>query len=105
MRAIEMNSDSCLVCGGNFRQSKISGLLTCQGCTFTTSDQTLSEEQLKQLYTVNYFAGDEYRDYVADRLVLERQFRMRLRRVLQFVPEAHKKNLFEIGCAHGFFLA
>jgi 2-polyprenyl-3-methyl-5-hydroxy-6-metoxy-1,4-benzoquinol methylase len=105
MRTIEMNSDSCLVCGGNFRPSKISGLLTCQGCRFTTSDLSISEEQLRQLYTANYFAGDEYRDYVADRPVLERQFRLRLRRFLKFVPEAQKKNLFEIGCAHGFFLA
>jgi SAM-dependent methyltransferase len=105
MRAIEMNTESCLVCGGNFRRSKISGLLTCRGCKFTTSDLTISEEQLRQLYTANYFAGDEYRDYVADRPVLERQFRLRLRRFLKFVPEANKKNLFEIGCAHGFFLA
>jgi 2-polyprenyl-3-methyl-5-hydroxy-6-metoxy-1,4-benzoquinol methylase len=100
-----MNSDNCLVCGGHFRQSKISGLLTCQDCKFTTADLTISEEQLRQLYTNNYFAGDEYRDYVADRPVLERQFRLRLRRFLKFVPEALKKNLFEIGCAHGFFLA
>jgi 2-polyprenyl-3-methyl-5-hydroxy-6-metoxy-1,4-benzoquinol methylase len=105
MRAIELNSDNCLVCGGNFRRSKISGLLTCQGCKFTTSDLSISEEQLRQLYTANYFAGEEYRDYVADRPVLDRQFRLRLRRFLEFVPEAHKKNLFEIGCAYGFFLA
>jgi len=105
LRAIETNLDSCLVCGGNFRQSKISGLLTCQGCKFTTADLTISEEQLRQLYTANYFAGEEYRDYVADRPVLERQFRLRLRRFLKFVPEADKKSLFEIGCAHGFFLA
>jgi 2-polyprenyl-3-methyl-5-hydroxy-6-metoxy-1,4-benzoquinol methylase len=102
---VQMNSDSCLVCGGNFRQSKIAGLLTCQDCQFTTADVTISAEQLRQLYTANYFAGDEYRDYVADRPVLERQFRMRLRGFLKFVPEAHKKNLLEIGCAYGFFLA
>jgi 2-polyprenyl-3-methyl-5-hydroxy-6-metoxy-1,4-benzoquinol methylase len=102
---VEMNSDSCLVCGGNFCASKVSGLLTCKDCKFTTADLTISEEELKQLYTANYFAGDEYRDYIADRPVLEKQFRLRLRRLLKFVPEADKKNLFEIGCAHGFFLA
>jgi len=100
-----MNRDNCLVCGGSFRQSKISGLLTCQACKFTTADLTISEEEMRQLYTANYFAGDEYRDYIADRPVLERQFRLRLRRLLKFLPEAHKKNLLEIGCAHGFFLA
>jgi 2-polyprenyl-3-methyl-5-hydroxy-6-metoxy-1,4-benzoquinol methylase len=100
-----MNTDNCLVCGGNFRRSRISGLLTCQGCKFTTADLTISEEELRQLYTANYFVGDEYRDYIADRPVLERQFRLRLRRFLKFVPKAHQKNLLEIGCAHGFFLA
>jgi 2-polyprenyl-3-methyl-5-hydroxy-6-metoxy-1,4-benzoquinol methylase len=59
---------------------------------------------LRQLYAASYFAGDEYRDYVADRPVIEKQFRLRLRRFLRFVPDAHQKNLFEIGCAYGFFL-
>jgi SAM-dependent methyltransferase len=80
------------------------GLLRCEECKFTTANLTLSEEQLRQLYTAGYFAGNEYRDYVADRSVIEKQFRRRLRRLLQFVTDASTKNLFEIGCAHGFFL-
>src|ERR1700693_722426 len=95
---------NCLVCGGKFRPSRIRGLLTCEECKFTTANLTLSEEQLRQLYTGSYFAGNEYRDYVADRSVVEKQFRVRLRRLLQFVTGAPSKNLFEIGCAHGFFL-
>jgi SAM-dependent methyltransferase len=79
-------------------------LLTCAECKFTTANLTLSEEQLRQLYTADYFAGNEYRDYVADRAVIEKQFRLRLKRLLRFVPEASAKSLFEIGCAHGFFL-
>jgi 2-polyprenyl-3-methyl-5-hydroxy-6-metoxy-1,4-benzoquinol methylase len=79
-------------------------LLTCAECKFTTANLTLSEEQLRQLYTADYFAGNEYRDYVADRAVIEKQFRRRLKRLLRFVPEAPAKSLFEIGCAHGFFL-
>jgi len=79
-------------------------LLTCEECKFTTANLTLSEEQLRQLYTAAYFNGNEYRDYVADRSVIEKQFRLRLRRLLQFVPDSREKNLFEIGCAHGFFL-
>ena len=94
----------CLVCGGKFRPSRIAGLLTCEECKFTTATLTLSEEQLRQLYTAGYFTGNEYRDYVADRSVIEKQFRLRLRRLLRFVPDARGKNLFEIGCAHGFFL-
>jgi len=80
-------------------------LLRCEACSFTTADLALSEEQLRRLYTERYFAGDEYRDYVADRPVIEKQFRLRLRRLLKFVPAERRRNLFEIGCAHGFFLA
>jgi len=78
--------------------------MTCEECTFTTANLALSEEQSRQLYTAEYFAGNEYRDYVADRSVIKKQFRLRLRRLLQFVTDARSKNLFEIGCAHGFFL-
>jgi SAM-dependent methyltransferase len=94
----------CLVCGGNYGPSRIPGLLRCQECAFTTADLNLSEAQLRQLYTAGYFAGNEYRDYVADRPVIEKQFRFRLQRLLRLVPNAPDKNLFEIGCAHGFFL-
>ena len=94
----------CLVCGGKLRPSRIPGLLRCEECKFTTANLTLSEEQLRQLYTAGYFAGNEYRDYVADRSVIEKQFRLRLRRLLPFVTDARTKRLFEIGCAHGFFL-
>jgi 2-polyprenyl-3-methyl-5-hydroxy-6-metoxy-1,4-benzoquinol methylase len=79
-------------------------LLTCAECKFTTANLTLSEEQLRELYTADYFAGNEYRDYVADRAVIEKQFLQRLKRLLRFVPDASAKSLFEIGCAHGFFL-
>jgi 2-polyprenyl-3-methyl-5-hydroxy-6-metoxy-1,4-benzoquinol methylase len=96
---------NCLVCAGRYRPSRIAGLLTCEECKFATADLTISEEELRQLYSTRYFVGEEYRDYVADRLVIERQFRLRLRRLLRFVPDAHKKNLFEIGCAYGFFLS
>jgi 2-polyprenyl-3-methyl-5-hydroxy-6-metoxy-1,4-benzoquinol methylase len=94
----------CLVCGGKLRPSRIPGLLRCEECKFTTANLSLSEEQLRQLYTAAYFAGNEYRDYVADRSVIEKQFRLRLRRLLPFVTDAPARRLFEIGCAHGFFL-
>jgi 2-polyprenyl-3-methyl-5-hydroxy-6-metoxy-1,4-benzoquinol methylase len=96
---------NCFVCGGKFRPSRISGLLICEVCKFTTADLSISDEQVRQLYTTGYFTGEEYRDYVADQPVIEKQFRLRLTRLLKFVPDAHQKNLFEIGCAHGFFLA
>jgi SAM-dependent methyltransferase len=95
---------NCLVCSGKLRPSRLPGLLRCEECKFTTANLSLSEEQLRQLYTAGYFNGNEYRDYVADRSVIKKQFRLRLRRLLPFVTDARTKRLFEIGCAHGFFL-
>src|ERR1700719_2074534 len=101
---VESMKRTCLVCGGKYRPSRLPGLLTCEKCKFTTANLTLSEEQLQQLYTAGYFAGNEYRDYVADRPVIEKQFRLRLGRLRQWMTDTQDKNLFEIGCAHGFFL-
>jgi 2-polyprenyl-3-methyl-5-hydroxy-6-metoxy-1,4-benzoquinol methylase len=79
--------------------------MECEECKFTTADLSISEEELRQLYTARYFAGEEYRDYVADRLIIEKQFRLRLRKLLKFVLYAAESNMFEIGCAYGFFLS
>jgi 2-polyprenyl-3-methyl-5-hydroxy-6-metoxy-1,4-benzoquinol methylase len=95
----------CIVCEGEFRPSRIFGLIECEECKFTTADLSVGEEELRQLYTARYFAGEEYRDYVADRPVIEKQFRLRLRRLLKFVLNAGEKNMLEIGCAYGFFLS
>src|ERR1700745_107541 len=88
----------CMVCGGKFCPSRIAGLLECEECKFTTADFTISEEDLRQLYTARYFAGEEYRDYLAERPVIEKQARQRLRRLLRYVACPEQKNLFEIGC-------
>jgi len=62
-------------------------------------------DQLKALYSSPYFNGEEYRNYVDDRLVIEKHFRARIKRLLEFVPNPGSKNLFEIGSAYGFFLS
>jgi cyclopropane fatty-acyl-phospholipid synthase-like methyltransferase len=95
----------CIVCGGLLRPSRIAGLLECEGCRFTTADLCIPEEDLRQLYTAPYFAGEEYRDYLGDRSVIEKQSRLRLRRLLKHVQHPERKHMFEIGCAYGFFLS
>lgn len=64
----------------------------------------MSPEQLRGLYTSNYFSGEEYKDYVADRAIIEKQFRLRLKKLLPYISAAQRRHLFEIGCAYGFFL-
>jgi 2-polyprenyl-3-methyl-5-hydroxy-6-metoxy-1,4-benzoquinol methylase len=99
-----MSQRACLVCGSAYGPSKLPGLIACTRCTFTSADVELSHDQLKALYTANYFSGEEYKDYVADREIIEKQFRLRLRKVLQHLPPDRRNHIFEIGCAYGFFL-
>lgn len=100
-----MSEPACLVCGGRFAPAAIGGLVQCTGCGFVSTDLALSHEELSRLYTSRYFLGGEYRDYPAERPLIERQFRRRLQTLLRFVPDAEHKNLFEIGAAYGFFLS
>jgi len=99
-----MTSIDCLVCGGVCRPSKIPALLTCDSCSFVTTNIALSGEELERLYSASYFAGDEYKDYVAERPLIEAHFRKRLGRLEAYAGDLSRKRLFEIGCAYGFFL-
>ena len=98
-------AEPCLVCGALYEPAtNLPGLLRCTSCRFVTANMTLPHAELEKLYTAKYFAGDEYRDYVAERPLLERGFRRRLDRLLSYVPDAGSKRLVEIGSAYGFFL-
>ncbi len=94
----------CLVCGGAYGPAAIRGLLQCSHCNFVTADVSLSRDELERLYGDRYFHGEEYRDYVSEREIFAKQFELRLKRLLRYVPEARRKRLFEIGSAYGFFL-
>jgi 2-polyprenyl-3-methyl-5-hydroxy-6-metoxy-1,4-benzoquinol methylase len=95
----------CIVCGGRYGPSALPGLLACEACAFVTANLSLSNDELERLYTQSYFAGEEYRDYAAERPLIEKHFRLRLATLLNYVPDAEAKRLFEIGCAYGFFLS
>jgi 2-polyprenyl-3-methyl-5-hydroxy-6-metoxy-1,4-benzoquinol methylase len=94
----------CLVCQGDYQSSALPGLLQCKTCSFTTANVDMTPEALRQLYTAKYFSGDEYRDYVAERGLFEKHFRLRLKTLLRCVPDPASKRLLEIGAAYGFFL-
>jgi hypothetical protein len=96
---------SCIICGGSYAASTLSGLLSCQSCSFTTADLTLGREELRTLYDDSYFCGDEYRDYVAERPIIEKTFVYRLKHLLPHIANPSSKHLFEIGTAYGFFLS
>jgi SAM-dependent methyltransferase len=95
----------CLVCKGVNWQTRPPMLRRCVECGFVTADLEVSPDVLRGLYTSKYFAGAEYHDYVAERPLLEKHFRRRMKTLLRHIPDAHDRHLFEIGSAYGFFLA
>lgn len=54
------------------------------------------------IYSNEYFHGGEYEDYVGHREVHERNFQRRWAMLEPLLPRPLK--LFEVGCAHGFFV-
>jgi 2-polyprenyl-3-methyl-5-hydroxy-6-metoxy-1,4-benzoquinol methylase len=69
-----------------------------------TANITLSDNELRRIYSEKYFKGEEYRDYIDERPTIEKHFRLRLRTLLRFVPPSRRIRLLEIGSAYGFFL-
>lgn len=96
--------DNCILCGVAYGDCNIPGLVKCISCGFVSANLSLTTDELKQIYSRQYFQGEEYADYIADRQVIERHFRTRLNTLLRFVSEPAMKHLLEIGCAYGFFL-
>lgn len=80
------------------------GIVRCGDCSHVYADISLSDDELRRLYSDEYFKGEEYSDYAADQRIIEKNFELRLRVLRRFVdPQRHRK-LLEIGCAYGFFL-
>lgn len=97
-------STTCLVCGGRYRASRLPGLKECDHCGFITADVSLSDTELEGLYGKDYFHGVEYRDYVAEGASLKFNFRRRIETLKTLIPAFSSLDVFEIGCAYGFFL-
>lgn len=99
-----MMKDHCLVCDSReFGAIYDSTLLRCRSCGFVTANLNVSEEDLKAIYTENYFKGEEYADYLRDKEVLQKNFNSRLRFIFSKFDRKTFVNVLEIGCAYGFF--
>lgn len=95
---------ACLVCGGPYRPSALPGLFQCQSCGFVSADLSIGDDDLKALYGKDYFHGQEYLDYAAEEESLRVNFRNRLQTLRALVPNWPSADLFEVGCAYGYFL-
>lgn len=95
---------NCLICGGKYAIHKLPGLFKCQQCGFVSADLSIPDEELHALYGEDYFHGKEYLDYIAEGDSLRLNFAKRIRTLNKLIPDLKSQDLFEIGCAYGFFL-
>ncbi len=101
---LKENKNNCLVCGQHdFDLIYDHTLMCCRICGFITANMDIDEEILKNIYSENYFKGEEYLDYLKDKEGLQKNFRNRLKQIGKFYPNQNDSTVLEIGCAYGFF--
>lgn len=95
---------SCPICQRN-KVTKIYNetLIECINCSHIWADLSLDEEQMRNIYAENYFKGEEYADYLADKLILQTNFKNRLNYLKKLQSPSKFENVLEVGCAYGFF--
>lgn len=94
----------CIVCCNSKHDQLYKGIIRCSNCGHIFADINLTDEELRDTYRKNYFFGDEYSNYVADKRVIRKNFQKRLEVLREFIDADHHNRLLEIGCAYGFFL-
>jgi len=97
-------TDACIVCGCSETLPFYRGIVRCRKCGHVYADSQLSAEELSALYQREYFFGDEYHDYIADKAILQKNFALRIKTLQNYIQPARHRRLFEIGAAYGFFL-
>lgn len=95
---------NCIICNSILKPSNISGLLKCMDCGFVTANNDLSNDELYNIYGPDYFHGQEYRNYTDEAESLKLNFRHRIKTLKDIHVDLSSFDIFEIGCAYGFFL-
>lgn len=93
---------SCICCGHFPHTAVYEGLERCDKCGHIRAVLDWAPEKFHELYTRGYFKGGEYEDYEEEGLALRYNFMKRLADLAKRHPEGG--DLWEIGCAYGFFL-
>ena len=84
---------TCLVCGDSQWEPLYENtLLDCQSCGFITANMEADEALLKQVYTEQYFNGEEYLNYLEDQAVQQQNFGKRLETFLNVSGAQHPKK-------------
>ena len=92
----------CADCGSQRFREPVYGCLTqCRECSYLFYPHHPAAPAAA-LYDAGYFTGEEYLDYVGQRSALAKTFARYLRMMRRYGVK--RGRLFEVGCAHGFFL-
>lgn len=95
----------CVVCNNkiNFKE-KFEILKQCKVCDHIFADIKLDENEIKNIYSDKYFFGNEYINYIEDKKQIKKNSLIRLISIKKYLTNFAHKNIYEIGCAYGFFL-
>jgi len=64
----------------------------------------MSTDELSALYGHDYYHGDEYGNYIDEKAALQANFAGRVKELFHLPGISAQSQLYEIGCAYGFFL-
>ena len=95
---------NCLVCNNNkstFIFNKL--LIKCNICGFVTANLNIESSEAKSIYSEKYFKGEEYEDYLRDKIFIQSNFYKRIQQIKKSIDREFLTNILEIGCAYGFF--
>ena len=96
--------NKCILCGCTEWEMLFEGVVKCPHCGYVAADLSMNEDQVHGLYNRSYFFGGEYADYIKEKKSLQKNFRLRMKALKNFLDPLRHRRLFEIGCAYGFFL-
>lgn len=91
---------SCIICKKSQEKKIFKDLTQCESCNLVYYDKA-EDINVDNLYQEGYFQGEEYFDYKNDKAILQKNFARHLKEILKYKKGG---ELFEIGCAYGFFL-
>jgi len=97
-----MGSRPCACCQSGDPQPHLDGLLRCTKCGHVWVGEGLTDDEVRALYSEQYFSGAEYYDYEKQERALVLNFRRRIAELVKRRPGGGR--LWEIGAAYGFFL-
>jgi len=97
--------NECIICGNKeFITVYSNTLKKCTRCGFASANMEISLEILESTYSINYFLGEEYLNYLQDKEVLQLNFEKRTHTIKKIINgRLPVTNCLEIGCAYGFF--